>query len=97
MVHNLFLESVARFSNNTSIAQHAYSLSGEYEVFVNITGRHYPAPGIHRRLAHSFLVSDLIQVVKIYADKNASAFVGNTSEPVKFTMKYVTLFFLSMP
>ena len=39
-------------------------------------------------------MSDLIQVVKIYADKNASAFVGNMSEPVKFTMKYdVTLCF----
>ncbi|XP_052802584.1 uncharacterized protein LOC128232845 isoform X2 [Mya arenaria] len=78
---------IRRFDNNTVVAKHPYGLSGEYEVSVNVTGKHYPAPGISRKLPRKFIVQDAIDMVKLYANQNASAWMGNTSEPVTFSAK----------
>lgn len=59
-------------------------MSGEYAVSLNVTGRHYLHPGIEVRLPRKYIVVDEIDMVKLRANHNASALIGNYSTPVNF-------------
>lgn len=73
-----------RYANQTCVARHEYEMSGEYEVLFNVTGRHYPSPGIQAKLHRKYFVVDEIGIVKLRADHNNATFEGNQSHPVKF-------------
>jgi len=51
---------------------------------LNVTGPHYPPPGVQVTLHRPYIVIDVIDTVKLRADRNNSALHGNFSKPVKF-------------
>lgn len=75
------------YGNGTQVAKHIFGMSGEYEVSVTVTGRHYSSPGLMIKLPHRYTAVDVIDIVRLRADHNVSAMGANQSEPVKFTAR----------
>ena len=77
----------SRYANKTSIAIHPYGMSGEYRVMLNITGNHYPPPGVSAILPKNFSVVDPIERLKLFVEENAAAVINGRTKEIVFQAK----------
>ena len=66
---------------------HPYGMSGEYRVMLNVTGDHYPPPGVSVVLPRNFSVVDPIDRLKLTPSGTSAAIVNGLTKEIIFEAK----------
>ena len=69
------------------MAVHPYGLSGEYQVMLNVTGDHYPPPGVSAVLPKNFSIVDPIERLKLTVPENFAAVNNGRTKEILFEAK----------
>ena len=66
---------------------HPYGMSGEYSVMLNVTGDHYPPPGVSVVLPRNFSVVDPIDRLKLTCSEASAALTNGQTKEIMFEAK----------